>query len=165
MGTHLHRRGQIPPEVRRTRSISLVSKYITLFLWKSRNDVLHEAGSEGLASVHATLNHHISQMYAIRNTFSPRILRSYFQNPLEGRLKGNPRQRARWLQLAQIATSHSSAAGSQQTLLSHFFQHAPSATGGSTTGTVPHGTVPEIPAILQQVPITSFLTPHASPPP
>ena len=155
-----------PPEVRRTRSITLVSKYIlafqnyTLFLWQSRNDVLHEAGSEGLASVHATLNHDISQMYALRDTFSP-ILRSYFQKPLEERLKGTPRQRARWLQLAQIATSHSSAAGSRQTMLPHFFQHAPSNTGVATTGTHPQGTVPKIPAILQQVPITSFITPRA----
>ena len=159
-----------PPEMRRTRSVSLVSKYIkafqdyTLFLWKSRNDVLHEAGSDGLSSVHASLNHDISQMYALRDTFSP-ILQSYFRKPLEDRLKGTPRQRARWLQLAQIATSHSSAAGSRQTMVSHFFKHAPSTTGASPTGTVPHGTVPEIPAILQQVPITSFLTPRASLPP
>jgi hypothetical protein len=59
------------------------------FLWKGRNDVLHKAGSECLASVHATLNHDISQMYAICNTFSP-ILRSYFHKPLKECLKGTP---------------------------------------------------------------------------
>ena len=140
-----------------------VSNRFTL-LWKSRNDVLHEAGSDGLAPVHASLNHDISQMYALCDTFSP-ILQSYFSKPLKERLKGTPQQRARWLQLAQIATSHSSAAGSRQTMVSHFFKHAPSTTSASPTGTVPHGTVPEIPALLQQVPLTSFLTPRATLPP
>jgi hypothetical protein len=106
--------------------------------------------------------HNIFQMYAIRDTFSP-ILQSYFQKTLEERQKGTPRQRAQWLQLEQIATSQSSAAGSQQTMLSHFFQHASSNTVGPHTGTVLPSTVPEIPAILQQMPITSFLTHRASP--
>lgn len=75
--------GVTPPEARRTSAISLVSRLIkalqdyTLFPWKSCNDVLHEAGSDGLASVHVSLNHDISQMYSIHDTFSPN-LRSYF---------------------------------------------------------------------------------------
>ena len=47
----------------------------------------------------------------------------------------------------------------------HFFQHASTNTGSHTTGTFRPGTVPEVPAILQQVPITFFLTPRAFPHP
>ena len=68
-----------PPEARRTRAISLLPKFVkgfqdyTLFLWKCRNDVLHEAGSDGIETVHATLSHDITQMYSLKDTLHSQL--------------------------------------------------------------------------------------------
>ena len=98
----------------------------TLAIWKSRNAVLHEANSTGSEIVHASLNQAITQLYGIRSTLSP-ILQSYFHLPLEDRLRRSPRQRKRWLRLAQLASSHATSRGSHQQLLSTYYPHAPQA--------------------------------------
>ena len=159
-----------PPEARRTRAVSLLSTFIkgfqdyTLFLWKRRNDVLHEAGSDGIATVHATLNHDITQMYSLKDTLHSQ-LQCYFATPLEARLRSTPRQRSRWLQLVQLASSHPSATGPRQTTRPIFF-HVDSdpSTDVPRTGTVIHRTVSIVPAIMRQVPITSFVTPRTASP-
>ncbi|KAI2509183.1 hypothetical protein MHU86_5193 [Fragilaria crotonensis] len=77
-----------------TAVITAVQEY-SLAIWKrSRNDVLHEAGSDSLSIVHAALNHSITQLYLLRSTFSS-ILQSYFTVPLAARLRQSPRQRTR----------------------------------------------------------------------
>ena len=94
----------------------------TYALWIGRNDVLHEHSVSSQAILHASLNHDISQMYALRSSFSD-ILQSYFRLPLEDILRQTPRQRQRWLRLARLATSHSSAQGRRQQLLPLYFQY------------------------------------------
>ena len=78
-----------------TTVISAVHDY-TVAIWKSRNEVLYESGSDSLTSVHAALNYSIPQLYSLQTTFSP-ILQSYFTMPLEERLRRSPRQRQHWL--------------------------------------------------------------------
>lgn len=115
-------------DARRSQSITMASATImaiqdyTLAIWGSRNEVLHEADSESLDIVHAALNDPISQLYSLQTSFSP-LLQSYFTLPLEARLKLPPRQRQRWLRLARLATSLSSATGTRQQLLSTYFPH------------------------------------------
>ena len=164
-----------PPDNRRSQSVRLLPKYVkafqnyALFLWKSCNDILHEAGSDGLAAVHASLNHDITQLYSIRATFNSNM-QSYFAKPLDVRLRSTPRQRSHWLQLVGLASSHPTTTGPRQTVMMNFFQvHSECRTDtprfGTDTpriGAVTHTTVP---AVLQQVPLTHYLTPHASIPP
>ena len=102
-------------------TIKAVQDY-TITIRQGRNLALHEAGSNGQASVHATLNESITRMYGLQETFSP-ILQSYFNLPLEDRLRKPPRHRARWLTLAQLATSHSSSQGARQALVSRYFAY------------------------------------------
>jgi hypothetical protein len=151
--------------------VQLLSKYVkafqnyTLFLWKSRNDVLHEAGSDGLAAVHASLNHDITQMYSLRETLNANM-RSYFAKPLDVRLRSTPRQRSRWLQLVRLASSNPTTAGPRQTVLMNFFQvEAACRTDTPRTGTVNHPTAPAVLSFPQQVPLTRYLTPRAPTPP
>ena len=112
-----------PQDMRKTQAdkslanVVLAVQNYTLAIWNSCNAVLHEANSIGAEVVHASLNQAITQLYGIRSTLSP-ILQSYFHMPLEDRLCRSPRQRKRWLCLAQLASSHSSASGSRQQLLS-----------------------------------------------
>ena len=117
-------------EVRHSRDITalaqatLAFQNFTLSIWKGRNTALHAAGSQGLDSVHAKLNLDITQMYNIQDTLSP-FLQSYFVVPLENRFFQSPCQRSRWLQLAQLATAHSSALGSRQALVTTYFVYEP----------------------------------------
>ena len=119
----------------------------TISIWQSRNTVLHETGSYGQAALHAQLNLSITQFYGLRDTFSP-ILQSYFTTPLEIRLRSSPRQRARWLTLVKLASSHASSQGSRQTLVSHYFAYAtpadgnrnPTVRGPPVTGPTAHAT-------------------------
>jgi hypothetical protein len=117
-------------EEQRTRSekallplIGAIQDY-TIAIWRSRNSVLHEAGSDSRDIVHAAVNQSITQLYNLQSTYS-NILRSYFTMPLEELLRRSPRQRKRWLQLARLATSHSSLKGSRQQLISTYFPYAP----------------------------------------
>ena len=130
-----------------------------ILIWHSRNDVLHEVGSESLAIVHAaSLNHSISQLYSLQSTFSP-ILQSYFTLPLADWLRRSPRQRKRWLQLARLATSHSSATGTTQQLLTTYFPHAPTLqveSSPSRTHLIVH---PPVPPLRQQSSIQNFFCP------
>jgi hypothetical protein len=125
----------------------------SLAIWKSRNAVLHESGSD---IVHAALNHSISQLYLLQPTFSP-ILQSYFTLPLEDRLRRSPRQRKRWLRLARLATSHSSGTGTRQQLLSTYFPHVHSTHADSTVSISP-AECHTVPTILQQRSIPSYFS-------
>ena len=78
----------------------------TISVWHHRNNVLHETGSLGREALHATLNHNITQMYHLQSSFAS-IVQSYFDMSLKDRLRRSPRQRSRWLQLVQLATTHS----------------------------------------------------------
>jgi hypothetical protein len=49
----------------------------TISLWKSRYETLHASGADGLSTVYTSLNSDISQLYALKDTFSP-ITQSYF---------------------------------------------------------------------------------------
>ena len=80
-----------------TPAVMAIQDY-AIAIWQHRNSVLHEVGSHGMASIHATLNHSIVQIYGLKETFAP-IIQSYFVLPLEDRLRTSPRQRARWLTL------------------------------------------------------------------
>lgn len=152
------------PEARRTDGKTFLTKAIqalqeySLVIWKHRNEVLHAAGSSGLDIVHAALNQSIRQLYSIRSSLSP-ILQSYFNLPLADRLKTSPRHRKRWLRLAQLASSHASATGSQQSLLPTYFQYAPSQERVSCPDPVSTGECPTVPAILQQATITTYFAP------
>lgn len=137
-----------------TKVISAVQDY-TLAIWKSRNEVLHECGSDSLLIVHAALNHSISQLYALQHTFSP-ILQSYFTLPLETRLRQSPRQRQRWLRLARLATSHSSAQGARQQLLSTYFPYAQLQHEAPSGPALLPSDQPSVPHLLQQSSITSY---------
>ena len=129
-GDFYHPTDTTPLEVHHSRAITalaqatLAFQNFTLAIGKGRNTALHAAGSQGLDSVHAKLNLDITQMYNIQDTLSP-FLRSYFVVPLENRLRQLPRQRSRWLQLAQLATAHSSALGSRQALVTTYFVYEP----------------------------------------
>jgi hypothetical protein len=135
--------------------IGAVQDY-TIAIWKSRNAVLHEAGSDSLNIVHAALNASITQLYSLQPTLSP-ILQSYFTMPLENLLRRSPRQRKRWLRLARLATSHSSAMGTRQQLLSTYFPYAPSMHEDSAVSPVP-GEGPTLPSMSKQRSITSFFS-------
>ena len=161
-------------QVQAIRSNSQMLKALqeySLSLWKHRNEVLHESGSSGLASVHATLNQEITRLYSVESTFSP-ILRSYFMLPLADRLRKSVRQRTRWLRLAQLAASHASSGGSRQAMLSTYFpyttlgvsvpsvsEEAISSVSESPTTTADDATAQcaTVPAILTQISIVSFL--------
>jgi hypothetical protein len=111
-----------------SKSILALQDY-SLALWKSCNTVLHEANSPGLDIVHAYLNQAITQLYELQPTPLSSILQSYVTVPLHNRLQRPPRQRKRWLQLAQLAqlaTAYSSSWSSSQQLLPTYFPHAPS---------------------------------------
>ena len=117
-----------PLSERHTRATSHTSPAVmaiqdyAIAIWQHRNSILHEAGSPGMASIHTTLNHSIVQIYGLQKTFTP-IIQSYFKLSLEDRLCTSPRQRARWLMLVQLATSHALARGSRQALVSHYFAY------------------------------------------
>jgi hypothetical protein len=149
-----------PLDVRRQQSektlaaVIMAAQDYTLAIWRSRNAVLHESGSDSLDIVNAALNHSISQLYALQSTLSP-VLRSYFILPLDDRLRRSPRQRKRWLRLARLATSHSSATGTRQQLLPTYFPHAPS-THVVSTVTLSTAACTTVPPILQQLPINAF---------
>ena len=161
-----------PLDIRKTQAekslanVVLAAQNYTLAIWKSRNAVLHEANSIGADVVHASLNQAITQLYGIRSTLSP-ILQSYFHMPLEDRLRRSPRQRKRWLRLAQLASSHSSASGSRQQLLSTYYPHAPQAPeyhcAPVTTAALDGGN-PLAPSNHQQLPMDEFLLPRVNVP-
>ena len=124
--------------------------------------MLHEAGSQGLESVHTSLNADICQLYAIRETFAP-IIQSYFTIPLEDRLRSSPRQR--WLTLAQLVTAHSSARGLRQAIVPSYFPRVQS-TETRTLSTVAGTSSTSISTLLvplHQASIKSFLTSHVTP--
>jgi hypothetical protein len=133
--------------------ISAAQDY-TLAIWKSRNSVLHEVGSDSLAIVHAALNKSISQLYSLKSSLSP-ILQSYFTLPLEDRLRQSPRQRQRWLRLAHLATSHSSSRGTRQQFLPTYFPYAKSLPGELSVSLSTLGG-PSASPLLRQLPITSY---------
>jgi hypothetical protein len=145
---------------RSTHANKLLSEVIcaaqdyTLAIWKSRNSVLHEVGSDSLAIVHAALNNSISQLYSLKSTLSP-ILQSYFTLPLEDRLRQSPRQRQRWLRLARLATSHSSSRGTRQQLLPTYFPYAIPLSGELSVSLSTLGG-PSASPLLRQLPITSY---------
>ena len=134
------------------RVILAVQDY-SLALWMGRNSILHDANSEGSAILHASLNRAITQLYAVSATLSPTV-QSYFSLPLADRLKRSPRQRKRWLRLAQLATSHSSASGSRQQLVTTYYRHALAAAPAAVT--------PTAPPLLQQQYIADFFVPRAT---
>ena len=154
----------LQPTDRRTQSAKLHKDLImavqdyAIAIWQSRNDVLHEAGSDSLAIVHASLNHSISQLYSLQFTFSP-ILQSYFTLSLEDQLRRSPRQRKRWLRLARLATSHASATGTRQQLLSTYFPHAPSAQVNPPVLVSP-ALVPLAPKIFRQPSLSTYFSAH-----
>ena len=135
---------------RHTRATSHTSPAImavqdyAIAIWQHRNSVLCEAESQGMASIHATLNHSIVQIYRLKETFTP-IIQSYFALPLEDPLCASPRQRARWLTVVQLATSHASARGSLQALVSHYFAHSMDAGTSSATTASPGPERPSTP--------------------
>jgi hypothetical protein len=131
------------------KAIIMAAQDYSLSIWQSENAVLqHEAGSDMLLIVHAT------QLYSLQSTLSP-ILQSYFTRPLEDRLHRSPRQRKRWLRLARLATSHSSASGSRQQHLSTYFPYAllaPMASSVSPLAT----TCSHVPSSRKQLSIKSY---------
>ena len=148
-----------------SKMITALQDY-TISIWQGsrRNEVLHEAGSHGQESLHAKMNHDITQLYSLRDSYSP-VIQSYFALPLEERLRQTPRQRSRWLKLAQLATSHSSASGSRQALVSHYYafaENSTTATGTSGTSTTPPTDLLHTATrTLQQSTIQDFLAPRA----
>ncbi len=66
----------------------------TFALWVGRNEILHEHSLKSLSIVYATLDHDITQMYALRETFSDHLT-NCFGLTLEDRLRQPPRQRKR----------------------------------------------------------------------
>ena len=167
-GIFYSRHDVTPSDVRKSHTdkslaniVRAVQNY-SLVIWKSRNAVLHEANSSGSDIVNASLNRAITQLYAIQPTLST-ILQSYFALPLADRLKCSPRQRKRWLRLAQLASSHSTSAGSRQQLLSTYFPYAPAAPVYASIAPTYVG-VPPVPPILHQRPIADFFTPQVTPP-
>ena len=122
--------------------------------------MLHEAtNSTGRDIVQASLNRAITQLYDIQSTLSP-ILQSYFSMSLEDRLKRSPRQRKRWLRLAQLASSHASSAGTRQQLLSTYYPHAPSDHEvWRVEPTVP-AAPPTAPTNFHQLPLADFFPPQ-----
>ena len=128
-----------------------------LAIWTSRNLVLHETSSSCGDILHASLNREITQLYALKATFSP-VLQSYFTIPLDARLACSPRQRKHWLRLALLATSHASAYGTcQQSITSHF-PHATSFSDASTNTTLPSLVITPPSIRHQQLPIPAFLS-------
>lgn len=141
-------------------NITAVQDY-SMAIWRSRNDLLHASNPDSLAIVHASLNTaSISQLYSVSSTLSSILQRSYFTLPLEDRLRQSPRQRKRWLRLARLATSHSSANGTRQQLLSTYYPHAPVPPGATSESTRRDAErCPVVPPILLQPPITSYFGP------
>jgi hypothetical protein len=151
----------LTPEDRRIRADKTLTEVImavhdySLLIWKSRNAVLHEVGSDSLNIVHAALNHSISQLYSLKSTFSP-IIQSYFTMPLEDLLRRSPRQRKRWLRLARLATSHSSATGTKQQLLSTYFPYAFTMPDDTVVLPSTESSLSTTPKISRQLPITTY---------
>ena len=119
-----------PPAERLTRATNYLATVVrviqdySLALWSCRNAALHDQNTSSLAIVQATLNQEITQLYELQDSFSP-ILQSYFHLPLESRLTKSSRHKQRWLQLTRLATSHASAKGSRQQVISTYFPYAP----------------------------------------
>ena len=103
----------------------------TLALWTGRNLILHDQSQLSLSIVHASLDHAITSMYAIRTSLSDH-LSSYFGLSLADRLRQSPRQRRRWLRLVRLATSHSSSSGITQQLISVYFPYVESMAPSTT---------------------------------
>ena len=118
---------------RLVNAIRALHRY-TLALWTGRNLILHEHSQLSTSIVHAAMDHDIAQMYAISATFSDH-LRSYFGRPLEARLRQSPRQRRRWLRLVRLATSHYSAVGHNQQLISVYFPYMEKSVASPPTST------------------------------
>jgi hypothetical protein len=139
-----------PLSERHTRATSYTSPAVmavqdyAISIWQHRNSVLHEAGSQGMASIHAKRNHSIVQIYGLRATFTS-IIQSYFVLSLEDRSRTSPRQRERWLTLVQLATSHASARGSRQALVSHYFADSTDSGTHSATTAAPEPARPSFP--------------------
>lgn len=147
-------------------TIRAVQDY-SLALWKSRNDLLHSNTIPSRVTLEASLDHDITSLYGLRTSFSP-VIQSYFHIPLPERLKRSLRHKQRWLQLTRLATSHSSARGSKQQVISTYFPYTPVSLQHSRPPdhlpTVHIGTVAPI---LQQMqlPFSSLLTTNAPSPP
>jgi hypothetical protein len=113
-----------------TQHLSVVIRALqdySLDIWKSRNAVLHE-NDAGCQAIHlADLHRQISLLYSLGPTFSP-IIQSYFTVPLSIRLLRSQRHKRRWLRLALLTTSHATAQGSRQQVISNCFPYAPTAT-------------------------------------
>jgi hypothetical protein len=134
----------------------------SLAIWKSRNETLHNHAEQSRDIIHAQLHHEITNMYALRDTFSP-IIQSYFSLPMAERLLCSFRQKQRWLRLVRLATSHSTSQGSRQQVMSSYFRYV-SSQSLTTAPLATHSTVtvPIIPSTLQQVPIRQYFRPSLS---
>ena len=151
-----------PPTERYFRATNLVAKFIkaiqdySLALWASRNAALHDNSVQSKAITQAPLKQDIEKLYDLRLTFSP-ILQSYFSLPLEDRLRRPSRHKQRWLHLARLATSHASAKGNRQQVISTYFPYAPRAEVSLLDpvppAPVPTVVLPIVPPILQQLPL------------
>ena len=159
-----------PPAARYTRATKYVATVIqaiqnySLALWTSRNEALHANSPDTNAIAHALLHQDITQLYEIRDTFSP-ILQSYFSLPLEDRLQRPIRHQQRWLHLARLATSHASARGAKQQVISTYFPYAPATQQSSPVLSPPSTVTPSraVPPILQQLTL-QFRSTTAMPP-
>jgi hypothetical protein len=133
----------------------------SLAIWKSRNEALHKHSESSNAILQGQVHHEITMMYTLSATFSP-IIQSYFSIPLDDRILQPLRQKQRWLRLVRLATSHASARGSRQQVMSSYFPYAPlnvtTPQATVSTGTAP----PPSLSTSQQVPIQQYLTSQAS---
>ncbi len=129
----------------------------SLALWKTRNELLHSNTIPSRAILEASLDHDITLLYGLRTSFSP-IIQSYFHLPLLERLKRPLRHKQRWIQITRLATSHASARGSRQQVLSTYFPYAPVPLHHSRTRAAPISSVPicTVAPILQQMQLPFF---------
>jgi hypothetical protein len=152
-----------------THHLSVVIRALqdySLAIWKSRNDVLHANDAGCQAILQADLHRQISLLYSLGPTYSP-IIQSYFSVPLDIRLTRPLRHKQRWLRLALLATSHATAQGSRQQVISNYFPYAPTATvlpDSLPLVTATHHTASRIPLPSATLPvsITTAPTPQAT---
>jgi hypothetical protein len=84
-------------------AITALQNY-SLYLYKTRNDILHDGDEETSAIVHVQLNEEIRQLYRDKEDFSPDD-KAYFRTPIERILQRPPRGRRRWLYLVHLIAS------------------------------------------------------------
>jgi hypothetical protein len=134
-------------------AISALQNY-SLYLYKTRNDILHDGDEETEAIVNVRLNDEIRQLYRDKEDFSPDD-KAYFRIPIERILRRPPRGRRRWLYLARLIASRATdrVTEGQQVMPSYF------TTKHHTTSPKPtfeEPTVSPLPRYFHQTDISDF---------